>query len=57
MKIENFIRNSTNPIYAYTQVYETFVQCLVEFMRFYKEHLNQMGGFLVKKGFHILLWS
>lgn len=50
VKIERFMRKQAANYDKSTQTYEAFIQCLIEFMRFYKSSLNQIATVLEKKG-------
>jgi hypothetical protein len=55
MKLESFINKCVDSTGVYsTQIYETFSQCLIEFLRYYKECLNKIGVELIKKGIFFL---
>ncbi len=50
MRLENFTKKCVNdPSYS-TQVYESFSQCLIEYLRYFKQDLNKYGTIIVKKG-------
>lgn len=40
---------STNIDSAYTQTYEAFSQCIIEFMKYFKRVLNDIGRIVLKK--------
>ena len=51
-RLEKFIKTCTENKESCTQVYECFAQCLIEYLRYFKEQLNNIGCILVRKGFY-----
>ena len=55
MKLELFIQKCIDNRKEFsTQVYETFSECIIEYLRYYKESLNKLGVELIKKGLNLL---
>lgn len=48
--IENFIQKQASEYDKSTQTYEAFIQCLIEFVAYYKATLNDIATILEKKG-------
>lgn len=49
IRLENFVQNSTNTSYSYTLTYEAFAQCIIEFLKYFKQKLNIIGEYFIKK--------
>jgi gamma-tubulin complex component 5 len=49
IRLENFVQNSTNTSYSYTLTYEAFAQCIIEFLKYFKQKLNIVGEYFIKK--------
>lgn len=50
MKIEQFIEKHVANYEKSSQTYEAFIQCLIEYMKYYKTTLNEIAAILDKKG-------
>lgn len=49
IRLENFVQNSTNTSYSYTLTFEAFAQCIIEFLKYFKQKLNIIGEYFIKK--------
>ncbi len=57
MKLEDFTKKCVNDSNYSTQVYESFSQCLIEYLRYFKQNLNKYGTIIVTKGILIKLFK
>lgn len=54
VKIEKFIAQTFKDPNKSNQTYDAFIECLIEFLKFYKTKLNHLAVILEKKGIYIL---
>lgn len=50
VRIERFMAEQASSYDESTQVYEAFIQCLVEYMNYFKTTLHTISTLVVKKG-------
>lgn len=53
IKLELFIKKCSNDQEFSTQVYQAFSQCLIEYLRYYKQNLNTIAIDLARKGLNL----